>query len=78
LGRRFGVNAIAAYAGSELMQIILPAVGWQDPIYRRVFSGPITPVAGAFISSLAYALACVSIWYLVVYVMDRRGVYLKL
>ena len=26
-GRRFGVNAIAAYAGSELMQILLPASG---------------------------------------------------
>lgn len=78
LGRRFGINAIAAYAGSELMQIILPALGWQEPIYRVMFSRPITPFAGPFLSSLCYAVACVAAWYAVVYVMDRRRIYLKL
>ena len=78
LGRRFGINAIAAYAGSELMQIVLPALGWQDPIYRRVFSGPITPIAGPYISSVCYALASVVVWWLVVYAMDRRHIYLRL
>lgn len=78
LGRRFGMNAIAAYAGSELMQIVLPALGWQDPIYQRLFSGPIAPLAGPAIASLGYALACVLVWWLVVYAMDRRHWYLKL
>lgn len=77
-GRRFGVNAIAAYAGSELMQIILPALGWQTPIYRVVFAGWMTPIAGPFVSSLCYALACVGLWYAVVYAMDRRRMVLKL
>lgn len=78
LGRRFGMNAIAAYAGSELMQIILPAFGWQEPLYRHVFSEPIAPVAGPYIASVSYALVCVLVWWMVVYAMDRRRVYLKL
>jgi len=77
-GRRFGVNAIAAYAGSELMQILLPALGWQAPIYRHLFAGWLVPLGGPYVASLAYALACVALWWLVVWAMDRRGVHLKL
>ncbi|WP_018973393.1 acyltransferase family protein [Rudaea cellulosilytica] len=78
LGRRFGVNAIAAYAGSELMQILLPAFDWQQPIYDRLFSGWITPLAGPYVASLAYAIAFVALWWLIVYAMDRRRVYINL
>ena len=77
-GRRFGVNAIAAYAGSELMQILLPALGWQQSIYQHMFAGLITPQFGPWISSLAFAVAFVAMWWLIVYVMDRRRIYLKL
>ncbi|WP_329742166.1 DUF5009 domain-containing protein [Dyella sp. A6] len=77
-GRRFGVNAIAAYAGSELMQIVLPGLGWQKPIYRHLFAGWITPLAGPYVASLAYALVFVALWWLIVYLMDRRHCYLKL
>ena len=78
LGRRFGVNAIAAYAGSELLQILLPALGWQQPIYDVAFAGWITPLAGPFVASLAYAIAFVALWWLIVYALDRRRIYLKL
>ena len=78
LGRRFGINAIAAYAGSELMQIVLPALGWQEPLYRHLFADPLTPLVGAYIASLAWALAFVGMWWLIVYAMDRRRWYLKL
>jgi predicted acyltransferase len=78
LGRRFGVNAIAAYAGSELMQIILPALGWQDPLYQHLFAGWITPLAGSYVASLAFAVAFVAVWWVIVWVMDRRGWYVKL
>ncbi|GAB2590574.1 DUF1624 domain-containing protein [Dyella jejuensis] len=78
LGRRFGVNAIAAYAGSELMQIVLPALGWQDPLYQHLFASWITPLAGPSIASLAWAVAFVALWWLIVYAMDRRRIYLKL
>jgi predicted acyltransferase len=78
LGRRFGVNAIAAYAGSEAMQVLLPGLGWQAPLYRALFAGWISPLAGPYIASLAWAVAFVALWWLIVWAMDRRGVYLKL
>ncbi|WP_266156291.1 acyltransferase family protein [Dyella silvatica] len=77
-GRRFGVNAVAAYAGSELMQILLPGLGWQAPLYQHAFAGWITPLAGPYIASLAFALAFVALWWCIVYVMDRRHWYIKL
>ena len=78
LGRRFGVNAIAAYAGSELLQIVLPASGWQQSIYDHLFASWLTPFAGPYAASFAYAIAFVLLWWVVVYVMDRRKFYLKL
>ncbi|MGP1667477.1 MAG: DUF5009 domain-containing protein, partial [Rhodanobacter sp.] len=77
-GRRFGVNAIAAYAGSELMQISLPALGWQTPIYEHLFAGWMTPYFGAYVPSVAFAVAFVAVWWLIVWGMDRRRIYLKL
>ena len=78
LGRRFGVNAIAAYAGSELMQILLSALGWSGPLYRTLFARWMTPRFGAFMPSLAYALAFVALWWVIVWALDRRRIYLKL
>ena len=78
LGRRFGMNAIAAYAGSELMQIALPALGWQEGLYRHLFAGWITPLAGPYVASLAWAIAFVTLWWLIVWAMDRHRLYLKL
>jgi predicted acyltransferase len=77
-GRRFGVNAIAAYAGSELMQILLPALGWNQPIYQHLFAGWMTPHFGPYVPSLAFAVVFVTVWWLIVWAMDRRRVYLKL
>jgi predicted acyltransferase len=78
IGRRFGVNAIAAYAGSELMQIVLPALGWQDPLYRHLFASWITTQFGPFIASLAWAIVFVALWWVIVWFMDRQRWYLKL
>ena len=78
VGRRFGVNAVAAYAGSELMQILLPGLGIQAPLYRYGFAEWITPVAGPYVASVAYAVVFVALWWGIVAAMDRRGVYVKL
>lgn len=76
-GRRFGVNAIAAYAGSELMQILLPGLG-QDWLYQHLFAGWMTPRFGPCIPSLAFAVVFVAVWWLIVLALDRRHIYLKL
>lgn len=73
LGRRFGVNAIAAYAGSSAMVYVFIALQWWEPIYRIGFAAWMTPRFGPYVPSLAFALAFVAFWWGVVYVMDRLG-----
>jgi len=77
VGRRFGVNAIAAYAGSEIMQVLLPATGLQTLLYAPL-SRWIAPVAGPHVASLAFALLFVLLWWVIVWVMDKRHWYLKI
>lgn len=77
-GRAFGVNAIAAYAGSALMVYVLIALGLAGPLYRLGFTSWITPWAGPYAASAAWGLAFVAVWWLIVRWMDRRGIYWKL
>ena len=72
-GRSFGVNAIAAYAGSAAMVCAFAALGWWEPIYRIGFSSWMTPRSGPYLPSLAFALCFVLLWWWVVRWMDRRG-----
>ena len=77
VGRSFGVNAIAAYAGSAVMVYVFAALGWWDPIYRLGFSDWMTPRFGPYLPSLAFALVFVAFWWVVVRWMDKRGWYVK-
>ncbi|GGD52110.1 membrane protein [Pseudoxanthomonas indica] len=77
LGRSFGVNAIAAYAGSAIMVYAFAGLGWWGPIYQHGFAGWMTPRFGPTLPSLAFALAFVALWWLIVRVMDARGLHLK-
>ena len=76
LGRRFGINAIAAYVGSTAMVYLFAGV-W-EPVYRAGFSGWMTPRFGPYLPSLLFALTFVAVWWGVVRWMDHRGWYLKL
>jgi predicted acyltransferase len=78
LGRRFGVNAIAAYAGSAVMVYALIGLGWWEPIYSAGFAGWMTPHAGPYVPSMAFALTFVVLWWLVVRWMDRKRWYIRL
>lgn len=78
LGRRFGVNAIAAYAGSAAMVYVFAGFGWWEPVYRFGFSDWMMPRFGPYLPSLAFALMFVAFWWVVVLWMDRRHWYLKL
>jgi predicted acyltransferase len=60
------------------MQILLPALGWNQPIYQHLFAGWMTPLVGPYVPSLAFAVVFVTVWWLIVWAMDRRRVYLKL
>ncbi|MCH7342980.1 heparan-alpha-glucosaminide N-acetyltransferase domain-containing protein [Pelomonas sp. CA6] len=76
LGRSFGVNAIAAYAGAWVMAVLLEHFGWQ----QRLVQGPLAPIGqwlGPEAQSLAFALGFVLVWAVVVRVLDRRRIYIK-
>lgn len=77
LGRRFGINAIAAYAGSSLMVYVLAALGWWQAIYEHAFACWMTPLFGPHVPSLAFALVFVALWWAVAWWMDRRRIYIK-
>ncbi|WP_372017814.1 acyltransferase family protein [Pseudoxanthomonas sp. 10H] len=78
VGRSFGVNAIAAYAGSAVMVYGFAALGWWEPLYRGGFAGWMTPRFGPYLPSLAFAAVFVGAWWLVVRGMDRRGWYVRI
>jgi len=76
-GRSFGVNAIAAYAGAWLAVCVLEGLHWGGPLYRVAFEW-MTPITGAHVPSLAYAVAFVGVWWGVVVLLDRRKLYFKI
>jgi predicted acyltransferase len=76
IGRSFGVNAIAAYAGSWLMVCVLEALHLGGPLYTHGF-GWMTPATGPYVPSLAFAAAVVLVWWVVVRVLDKRRIYFK-
>jgi predicted acyltransferase len=76
-GRSFGVNAIAAYAGAWLAVCVLEGLHWGGPLYRVAFEW-MTPITGAHVPSLAYAVVFVCVWWGVVVLLDRRKLYFKI
>ena len=76
-GRAFGMNAIAAYAGSAFLLYALVASGWLEPIHRHGFAGWMSPHVGPYVSSLAYALAFVALWWGIVRWLDTRRIYIR-
>jgi predicted acyltransferase len=78
--RVFGVNALALFFLSTLAAraLVLIRIGphgssLQSVIYDRVFAPWATPVN----ASLAYAIVYVFLWWLVMWVLDRRGIHLR-
>lgn len=78
LGRAFGVNAIAAYAGSAFGFYALAALGWLAPVYQYGFARWLTPRFGPYLPSLLYAIAFVALWWAVVRWLDRRRIYFRI
>jgi len=76
LGRAFGLNAIGAYAGAWVVSALLAKTGWMASLYPAVF-GPVGARFGLQAQSLAFALAFVAVWALIVWALDRRGWYWK-
>lgn len=72
IGVSFGVNAIFAYAGSWGLTCVLAATGGQDWIYSHVFTAWLTPVWGAYMSSMAFALLMTLLFAALVWWLRQR------
>jgi predicted acyltransferase len=77
LGRAFGVNAIAAYAGAWLMTCALEGLHWGAPLYRHGFAW-LTPWFGPEGASLAYAVAFTAFWWVLMRILAQRGVRIRI
>jgi len=63
-----GMNAIAVYMASELIDVSLWKLGWRMPLYHAVFA----PWAAPANASLIYALTYVALMFALAYGMYRR------
>jgi predicted acyltransferase len=63
------MNAITIYMISELLDEVLSALHWREPIYRAVF----VPLASPVNASLLYAMAYTLLLWLIAYGLYRRG-----
>jgi predicted acyltransferase len=82
--RVFGMNAIAAYVFAEAMSDWLKRIRvhlangdtltWQETIYQRVFAGLASPPNASLIYALAYVLMC----WLAMWLLYRKGIFLKI
>jgi predicted acyltransferase len=65
-----GMNAIAVYMASEMIEAVLWTMGWRRPLYDAVFAPlPLSP----YNASLAFSLALLALMFAIAYVMHRRG-----
>jgi predicted acyltransferase len=76
IGRRFGVNAIAIYAGGWLAVCIIVWGRYMAPIYTYGFEWMV-PYLGLYATSLVYAVLFVAFWWVVALILDRKKIYIK-
>lgn len=78
LGRRFGVNAVTAYAGSMGLVCVLGGLTWHGQPLHAVLYAPLAaalaPRLGPEAASHAWALAQVGLWWGVLAWMDARRI----
>jgi predicted acyltransferase len=68
-----GMNAIAIYMASELIDEVLGATGLRGSLYRNIFA----PLASPINASLLYALAYVGLMFAIAYIMYRRRWFMR-
>jgi len=68
-----GMNAIAIYMISELLDSILWNLHWRAPIYETLFA----PLASPINASLLFAITYVLLMFLIAWVMYKRGVFIR-
>jgi predicted acyltransferase len=76
----FGMNPIAAYGFAELIAHWIDhmtargGMSWQELVYEKLFA----PLASAYHASLLYAITFVLMCWAAMWVLYRKGIYLKI
>jgi predicted acyltransferase len=73
LGLSFGINAIAAYAGSWVVTCILAAGAWMEPLYRQGFAAHLAMAYGPEFSSFAFAASFTGVFAGLMLILRRIG-----
>ena len=68
-----GMNAIAVYMASELVDTLLSVLGWREVIYKNLFLAIASPLN----ASLLYAVVFMLSMYAIAYVLYKRKIFLK-
>lgn len=68
-----GLNPIAVYMASELLDEVLSITGWHNIIYRNVFA----PLASPINASLLWAVAYTLLMFVIAWILWRRKLILK-
>ena len=69
----FGVNALALFVGTGLMVKLMGLLKVQGWVFRNVFLPWATPIN----ASLAYAIAFILLWLFLMWLLYRKGVFIK-
>jgi predicted acyltransferase len=78
----YGRNALAVFVASGLLAKTLaltrvPTVDGDTSLYAWIFQHGFAPWAKPLDASLAFAIATVVFWWVVLWGMDRKGIYIK-
>ncbi|MFZ6875494.1 acyltransferase family protein [Undibacterium sp. Di27W] len=73
LGKSFGVNAIAAYAGAWVATCVLAWTAWDNLIYQQIFAPALVGRFGEDFSSFAYAAAFTLMFAALTFGMNKKG-----
>ena len=73
IGLSFGVNAIAAYAGSWVATCVLAGTGLMDLVYVNLFTKVLSPIVGPYMSSFLFALLFTGIFAGLMLMLRRLG-----
>ena len=73
IGKSFGVNAIAAYAGSWIAICLLVRSGAFATVYRAGFAEPFSHSTSPEFASLMFSVAFTAVFALIVKLLAIRG-----
>lgn len=73
LGLSFGINAIAAYAGSWIATCVLAGMGWMTPLYQHIFAAYLAPGLGSEFASFAFAASFTGLFALLMLSLRKVG-----